>query len=113
MSLYAEGIPAAKVVFNGSPRTHMSLAFFSKLGRSDLGKILITTAVSPRAPFSFTLSCLLSPSTEYDVSLGSDWASLSREALLASGLRLDSTFDAWDFFSNPLHPISSELPLYA
>ena len=106
MSLYVEGVLAPSVIFNGSPRTYISLSFFARLRRSDLGQILLTTNVPGHQPFSFTLPFLLAYSSAFDVSLGLDWSSLTRESLLLSGLRVDSTLDPWQFLSNPLHPLS-------
>ncbi|KAJ6549449.1 hypothetical protein DFH09DRAFT_1320194 [Mycena vulgaris] len=110
MSLYAEGLLVPSVAFDARPRTVLSRAFSNGLmGSRNKTKLLFTTVVDPYGPLSFLVNCDISASELCpDFSLGLDWAAYLRDSLIAGlDLRLDSSFDAWTFFSHPSRPLSS------
>ncbi|KAJ6537262.1 hypothetical protein DFH09DRAFT_1324366 [Mycena vulgaris] len=78
------------------------------MGSRNKKKLLFTTVVAPYGPLSFLVDCDISASKlTSDVSLGLDWAAYLRDSLIAGlDLRLDSSFDAWTFFSHSSHPFS-------
>ncbi|KAJ7432823.1 hypothetical protein FB451DRAFT_1420278 [Mycena latifolia] len=50
--------------------------------------------------FSTVIQCDVGPDVTTDVVLGLDWAALVREHLGYQGFLLDSSFNAWGFFSS-------------
>ncbi|KAJ7733449.1 hypothetical protein B0H16DRAFT_1892779 [Mycena metata] len=105
MSLNVEGYTVPSAVFYPSPQSYISLAFYSSLPRVSGTRLLVTTNVPSQLLFSTPLDFKVSTTLETDVVLGFDWSSRVRDYLLMNGYRLDSTFDAWLYFSLPLHPL--------
>ncbi|KAJ7512240.1 hypothetical protein B0H11DRAFT_2268351 [Mycena galericulata] len=91
MSLSVEGASATDVSYSGLPTTVISRRFYTAI-RARTPRLLVTTT-----------------ELESEVSLGLDWAAFLRLGLTQNGLRIDSTFDAWQFFSAPDHPFSSRM----
>jgi hypothetical protein len=106
MSLYIEGLPAASVSFQQSPKSSLSSTFYQNLVGVSGNRLLFTTAIPSFSSYSSLVECNISHGLQTDVVLGLDWAAHVRESLICSGYRLDSTFDAWCFFSYPTHPIN-------
>ncbi|KAJ7884897.1 hypothetical protein B0H13DRAFT_2343466 [Mycena leptocephala] len=106
MSLYIEGLPAASVSFQRSPKSSLSSTFYQNLVGVSGNRLLLTTTIPNFSSYSSLVECNISHGLQTDVVLGLDWAAHVRESLICSGYRLDSTFDAWCFFSYPTHPIN-------
>lgn len=106
MSLNVNGKPVSSVAFYPGPRSYISSAFHSSLPRVSGTQLLVTTNV-PQPLFSTMLDFEVAPTLDNDVVLGFDWSSRVREYLLLNNYRLDSTFDAWLYFSLPSHPLCS------
>ncbi|KAJ7436011.1 hypothetical protein B0H11DRAFT_2256658 [Mycena galericulata] len=113
MSLAVEGLPVTSVDFSGSLRTSVSASFYKTL-RCETRKVLVTTVVPSYGSFSVFLDCLVVRDLNVDVLLGVDWAQYIQQTLGQEGYRIDSTFNAWDFFRLPNHPFTrhaQDLPL--
>ncbi|KAJ7883596.1 hypothetical protein B0H13DRAFT_1890361 [Mycena leptocephala] len=65
-------------------------------------------AANGHHPISFTLAFQLAKHSPYDVVLGLDWAAFIRDSMLNIGYRLDSTFNAALWVSDPAHPLSHD-----
>jgi hypothetical protein len=105
MSLLVDGVSAPSVTFRPSTRTVLSAAF-SRLAPGVRGHgFLLTTSVYGYSAVATVIKCDIVASPDYDVVLGLDWAALLRDYLISLGHRLDSSFNAWLFFSAPSHPI--------
>jgi hypothetical protein len=100
MPVFINGISAATVTFDSSPRSVLSMQFYRELSAGS-NNLLVTTVAGSSGPISFPLSFGLSSTSPSDVVLGLDWAAYLRDSLLALGHRLDSSFDARRFLSEP------------
>ncbi|KAJ7482724.1 hypothetical protein FB451DRAFT_1442359 [Mycena latifolia] len=109
MSLFVEGVHAPSVTFSGAPHSVLSSAFVHGLqGSRTSNWFLVTTVVPPHGPLSFLVDCSVDSFASHDVVLGLDWVGYLRESLQDGlGLRLYRTFNAWLYFHDPLHPLSS------
>ncbi|KAJ7896902.1 hypothetical protein B0H13DRAFT_1884873 [Mycena leptocephala] len=108
MPMLLDGLQALTASFSASPRSVLS-ARFRNLWPSNARttSLLVTTLVGGHHAISFPLAFQTVEHATFDVVLRLDWAAFLRDSLLSLGYRLDSTFDAWHFVSDPAHPLSS------
>jgi hypothetical protein len=100
MPILIDGISAATVTFDPSARSSLSLQFRRQL-RPGTDSFLVSTATERLGPISFSLVFAISSSSPSDVVLGLDWAAYLRDSLISLGHRLNSSFDAWRFLTEP------------
>jgi hypothetical protein len=106
MSIFVEGSQVLSVSFRPSNRSVLSMRFLDLLPETSRSKpLLVTTVAGQHHPISFPLSLEVSDLESTDLVLGLDWAAFLRDSLLGLGYRIDSSFDAWRFVSDPTHPI--------
>ncbi|KAJ6580008.1 hypothetical protein DFH09DRAFT_1360644 [Mycena vulgaris] len=67
---------------------------------------LITTVTRRFGSYSASIICDLGLDPPTHIVLSRDRSAFLRDTLLSFGLRLDHSFDAWIFLSNPNNPIS-------
>ncbi|KAJ7864716.1 hypothetical protein B0H13DRAFT_1898962 [Mycena leptocephala] len=109
MSVLFDGLRAANVSYSSSSRSVLSARFRNLLpNNARLNSLLVTTLVRGHHPISLTLAFQLAKHSPYDVVLGLDWAAFIRDSMLNIGYRLDSTFNAALWVSDPAHPLSHD-----
>jgi hypothetical protein len=97
MSLLVEGSLVSSLGFAPTSRTVLSRSFYDSLQRPAV-RLLFTTTVVPYGTCSTVLHCDVSPTANFDVVLGHDWAFLFRDYLISIGHRLSTSFDPWQLF---------------
>ncbi|KAJ7930755.1 hypothetical protein B0H13DRAFT_2531818 [Mycena leptocephala] len=97
MSLLVEGSLVSSLGFAPTSRTVLSRSFYDSLQRPAV-RLLFTTTVVPYGTCSTVLHCDVSPTANFDVVLGHDWAFLFRDHLISIGHRLSTSFDPWQLF---------------
>ncbi|KAJ7870714.1 hypothetical protein B0H13DRAFT_2280577 [Mycena leptocephala] len=108
MPIFIEGSQA--VSFQPANQSILFVRFLDSLPlNSRTRPLLVTTVAGQYHPISFPLSFAVSDLNQTDLVLGHDWAAFLHNSLLGLGYRVDSSFDAWQFASDPTHPIINAL----
>ncbi|KAJ7828400.1 hypothetical protein B0H13DRAFT_2289997 [Mycena leptocephala] len=108
MPVLVEGLPVTAVTLTSSRHSVLPSLFRTQLrpGSSDF----LVTTVSGHHRISFPIAFTISTSSSSHVELGLDWAALLRDSLIGLGHRVDSSFDAARFLSDPIYS-NSHFPL--
>jgi hypothetical protein len=101
MPVLVEGLPVTAVTLTSS-HCSVLLSLFRTQLRSGSSDFLVTT-VSGNYSISFPVAFTISTSSSSHVELGLDWASPLRDSLTGLGHRVDSSFNAARFLSDPIY----------
>ncbi|KAJ6573090.1 hypothetical protein DFH09DRAFT_1079248 [Mycena vulgaris] len=105
MSILINSHSVSSVSYSHSTaRTTLSINLALSLGPACDSVFLLTSCTARFGNFSASIVCDVSPHTPPALVLGRDWASLLRDSLLSSGVRVGDTFDVWHFLVDPAHP---------
>jgi hypothetical protein len=93
------------VSFQPANQSILFVRFLDLLPLNSRTRPLLVTTVADQHLISFPLSFAVSDLNQTDLILGHDWAAFLHNSLLGLGYRVDSSFDAWRFASDPTHHI--------
>ncbi|KAJ6473354.1 hypothetical protein C8R47DRAFT_1294963 [Mycena vitilis] len=110
MFLLVDGTSARTVTFQHIPQTTLSAAFHASLRGLPGTALLVTTTITGFLPSSSLIRCNVVLDLGFDVVLGLDWAAYLRDSLINLGYRLESSFDAWNFYSTSGNLTAQVLP---
>ncbi|KAJ7478370.1 hypothetical protein FB451DRAFT_1241868 [Mycena latifolia] len=118
MSVFLNGVLVPSCIYQPIPRTHVSAAFAASLLTAGGSVFLISVNTVGFGRHSTTVLCDVATDIS-GVVLGSDWAALFRDSLVAGGFRPGFLFDPWLMVSDsallsgsaPIPGPSSSLPL--
>ncbi|KAJ7486708.1 hypothetical protein FB451DRAFT_1362983 [Mycena latifolia] len=108
MSILVNGTSVESVSY--SPliaRTTLSTALAGCFPPARNSAYLITVVTGVFGSHSLSILCDISPHAATHIVLGREWGALLRDSLLANGIRVGDTFNAWTFLTHPTRPLSA------